>query len=316
MYLVTGGCGFIGSHLVEALLARSRQVRVLDDLSTGRRENLPQGAELLVGDVTDPAILAEACAGIVGCFHLAAVASVQRCNEQWRQSHETNLSAFVELLDRARPERDGFPVVFASSAAVYGNPRELPLPEAAATIPVSAYGADKLGCELHARAGAEVHGTRAVGLRFFNVYGPRQDPSSPYSGVISIFTDRVRAGSGLTIYGDGGQSRDFVYVKDVAAALQAAMAYAEAGTGPLFEALNVCTGEATTLSQLARTLMAVSGREVPVEHGPQRPGDIRDSVGDSALMRRRLGLGRSTPLEEGLRALLDSLAEPAPAASR
>lgn len=308
MYLVTGGCGFIGSHLVEALLASGHRVRVLDDLSTGQRDNLPASVELLVGDVADRALLARACEGVAGCFHLAAVASVQRCNEQWRDSHQTNLSAFVELLDLARPGRGDFPVVFASSAAVYGTPERLPLPESASTLPLSAYGADKLGCELHARAGASVHGTRSLGLRFFNVYGPRQDPSSPYSGVISIFADRVTSGQPLTLFGDGRQSRDFVYVKDVAAALLAAMAQAEAAGGPLFEPLNVCTGRATTVLELAQGLMSVAGRQVELRHRPSRPGDIRDSVGDRTHSARLLGLAPATELEAGLAALLGSLA--------
>lgn len=307
LYLVTGGCGFIGSHLVEALLAAGRKVRVLDDLSTGRRDNLPASVELLVGDVADRELLARACDGVVGCFHLAAVASVQRCNEAWRDSHHTNLSAFVELLDLARPGRGDFPVVFASSAAVYGAPARLPLPEDAPTLPLSAYGADKLGCELHARAGAGVHGNRSLGLRFFNVYGPRQDPSSPYSGVISIFADRVAKGQPLTLFGDGRQSRDFVYVEDVAAALLAAMARAEAAGGPLFEALNVCTGRATTVRELAHSVMAVAGREVELQTRPSRPGDIRDSVGDRARAARLLGLASATDLESGLAALLASL---------
>lgn len=315
VYLVTGGCGFIGSHLVEALLERGKQVRVLDDLSTGRRDNVPPSVEVIVGDVADTEVLRQACHEVDGCFHLAAVASVQRCNDRWRASHRTNLSAFIDLLDLSRPARHDFPVVFASSAAVYGAPERLPLSEDAATLPLSAYGADKLGCELHARAGATVHGTRSIGLRFFNVYGPRQDPLSPYSGVISIFAKRIMSGEPLTLFGDGGQRRDFVYVKDVAAALVAAMERAEQSAYPLFERLNVCTGEATTLLDLARTMMEVAGAKVGLERRPPRAGDIRDSVGDRSRICSELALGPVTSLERGLEALLDSLARPPVAAA-
>ncbi|MEX2628678.1 MAG: NAD-dependent epimerase/dehydratase family protein [Tistlia sp.] len=304
---MTGGCGFIGSHLVEELLALGKSVRVLDDLSTGRRDNVPASVEVIVGDVCDQAALARACQGVEGCFHLAAVASVQRCNEQWLSSHCTNLSAFVDLLDLARPRRGDFPVVFASSAAVYGMPEQLPLAETARTEPLSAYGADKLGCELHARAGAAVHGTRSVGLRFFNVYGPRQDPSSPYSGVISIFANRVVAGEPVTLFGDGLQSRDFVYVKDVVGALLASMDRAAGSKEPLFESVNVCTGRGTTVAGLAKALMAVAGGEVEIHFRPARAGDIRESVGNPVKMSSLLGLGRTTELETGLAALLASI---------
>ncbi len=221
MYLVTGGAGFIGSHVCDALLARGARVRVLDDLSTGRRENVPAGAELLVGDAADPAVVRDATAGISGCFHLAAIASVARGVEDWLGTHRANLTATITILDALRG-RD-VPVVYASSAAVYGDCPVRPIDEAAPLRPLSAYGADKLGCELHARVATHVHRVPTAGLRFFNVYGPRQDPRSPYSGVISIFCERVRSGRAVQIHGDGGQTRDFVFVADVVAALLAAM---------------------------------------------------------------------------------------------
>ena len=224
-WLVTGGCGFIGSHLVDALLARGDKVRVLDDLSTGRRSNLPGGVEVMVGDVADASAVARAMAGVDGCFHLAAVASVQRGNEDWLGTHRVNLTGTIAVFDAARTcNRKGpVPVVYASSAAVYGDNPDMPLSESAATAPLSAYGADKLGCELHGRVAWQVHKVPSTGFRFFNVYGPRQDPKSPYSGVIAIFADKVAENREITVNGDGGQVRDFVYVADVVRHLVAAM---------------------------------------------------------------------------------------------
>src|SRR6185437_16521969 len=193
LYLVTGGAGFIGSHLTDALLKRGDQVRVLDNLSTGKWENLDSKATLIVGDIADAGTVARAMDGVDGCFHLAAVASVELGNRDWLGTHRANLTGAITIFDaarRARPDRT-VPVVYASSAAVYGDNPNLPLAETAQTRPMSAYGADKLGCELHGRVAAHVHGVRTVGCRFFNVYGPRQDPGSPYSGVISIFFNRI-----------------------------------------------------------------------------------------------------------------------------
>ncbi len=294
MYLVTGGAGFIGSHLCDALLARGERVRVLDDLSTGKRENVPNGAELLVGNVADPVAVRDAAAGIQGCFHLAAIASVARGMEDWLGTHRANLTATITLLDALRGRN--VPVVYASSAAVYGDCKLRPIPEDAPLRPLSAYGADKLGCELHARVATHVHEVPTAGLRFFNVYGPRQDPRSPYSGVISIFCERLRAGRSVQIHGDGGQTRDFVYVADVVTALLAAMD----GRPNEAPVLNVCTGRATSVLRLAETIGAVLGHEPVVEHGPPRPGDIRESVGDNARLQQVLGVVPSTVLHDGL----------------
>lgn len=299
MYLVTGGAGFIGSHVCDALLARGTRVRVLDDLSTGKRENVPVGAELLVGDVADPAVVRDVTAGIEGCFHLAAIASVTRGMEDWLGTHRANLTGTITLLDALR--RRDVPVVYASSAAVYGDSRLLPIREDAPLHPLSAYGADKLGCELHARVATHVHGVPTTGLRFFNVYGPRQDPASPYSGVISIFCERLRAGRSIQIHGDGGQTRDFVYVADVVAALLAAMDTRPVGA----PVLNVCTGRATSVRMLAETIGAVLGHEPLVEYGPVRPGDIRESIGDNAGLRQVLQVAPSTVLHDGLAQVLD-----------
>jgi UDP-glucose 4-epimerase len=302
LYLVTGGAGFIGSHLVDALLARGDAVRVLDNLSTGKRANLDPAAALIVGDVADPAVVSDAMAGADGCFHLAAVASVELGNRDWLGTHRVNLTGAITIFDAARRANPvgPVPVVYASSAAIYGDATALPLAETTAPQPLSAYGADKLGCELHGRVADRVHGVRAVGCRFFNVYGPRQDPSSPYSGVISIFFDRIRAGRGITIFGDGGQTRDFIYVGDVVRALLAVMARDSGEPG----AFNVCTGRSTSVLQLAQTIGQVCGVDPHIGFAPARVGDIRESLGDPGLARAMLGFEAPTLLAEGLSRML------------
>ncbi|MBU8536733.1 NAD-dependent epimerase/dehydratase family protein [Falsiroseomonas tokyonensis] len=302
LLLVTGGCGFIGSHLTAALLARGDRVRVLDDLSTGSRANLAPGATLVVGKVEDPETVRAAMEGVDGCFHLAAIASVARCTEAWLETHRVNLSATIAVLDAARAAfgRAAIPVAYASSAAIYGMPEFCPLDEDAPARPLSAYGADKLGCELHARVAGQVHGVPTIGLRFFNVYGPRQDPRSPYSGVISIFCERLNRGLPLAIHGDGRQTRDFVFVADVVAALLAALPMAETGA-PVF---NVCTGQPSSLLDLSAAIGRACGQEPRLEHQPARLGDIRHSVGSVLRARQALGLKPPVPLEEGLAAVI------------
>jgi UDP-glucose 4-epimerase len=299
LYLVTGGAGFIGSHLVDALLERGDQVRVLDNLTTGKREDLDARAELIVGDVADAAIVARAMAGVDGCFHLAAVASVELGNRDWLGTHRTNLTGAITIFDAARRARADrtVPVIYASSAAVYGDNPGLPLAETAATRPSSAYGADKLGCELHGRVASNVHGVRTAGCRFFNVYGPRQDPGSPYSGVISIFFDRIGKGQGITIFGDGEQSRDFIYVADVVEALLSAMRQ-ESASASVF---NVCTGRTTSLLELAAAIGRVFGRTPEIAFAEPRVGDIRSSLGNPAMTRGMLGFSAKFSIEEGLR---------------
>ena len=306
--LVTGGAGFIGSHLCDALLARGTQVRVLDDLSSGRRDNLPHGVELIVGDVADPAAARAALEGMDGCFHLAAIASVQRAAEDWLGTNRVNLVGTIALLDAARARR--LPVVYASSAAVYGNCPIQPIGEDAPTRPLSAYGADKLACELHAAVATGVHGVPTTGLRFFNVFGPRQDPASPYSGVISIFAAQLRRGAPVSVFGDGGQTRDFIAVPDVVAALLAAMARLRAGGAVANQAqvFNVCTGHATSVLDLARTIAELCGLTPVLHHGPAREGDIRHSVGNPTAARAQLGFVAETPLRAGLAQVLAWLA--------
>lgn len=309
-YLVTGGCGFIGSHLVDALLERGHAVRVLDDLSTGKTDNIKSAAELTVGDVADARAVAQAMDGVIGCFHLAAVASVERGNRDWLGTHATNLTGAITVLDAARKSR--VPVVYASSAAVYGDPQILPLAETAPTAPLSAYGADKLGCELHARVGGLVHAVPSAGLRFFNVYGPRQDPLSPYSGVISIFCERLLAGEEVVVFGDGAQTRDFVYVGDVVYALLSAMRVAS----PEALVFNVCTGRSTSLLELVDAIAATLGVMPRITFASPRPGDIQTSLGDPTSARKGLGFSARTSLRDGLAITLRSLSpsyQPIPA---
>ncbi|GAB5480147.1 MAG: NAD-dependent epimerase/dehydratase family protein [Marinobacter nauticus] len=311
-YLVTGGAGFIGSHLVDALLAADHAVVVVDDFSTGHRKNLPQDSyrlEIVEGSITDRALMADLVTRTDACFHLAAVASVQKSNEALYHTHKVNLGAFVSLMELAagasRDGRGDYPVVYASSAAVYGDKGDITIAEDAHKTPLSAYGADKLGCELHASAAGIIHGVKSFGLRFFNVFGPRQDPSSPYSGVISIFVHKALAGEHITIFGDGGQTRDFVYVSDVVAALQAAMGKATA-TAPV---LNVCRGEDRTIAELAQTVLTLVKRSDTPVFEPARPGDIRHSKGCPNRITAELDWHADTGLADGL-ALLMSHEQP------
>lgn len=304
-YLVTGGCGFIGSHLVDALVAAGHDVRILDDLSTGKRANVPGIDDMVIGDVSDADVVANAMAGMDGCFHLAAIASVQRSNEEWALTHRVNLTGAVNVFDAARNANPAgpVPVVYASSAAVYGDNPAVPLTEDAEKRPLTAYGADKLGCEQHARVAGNVHGVPTTGFRFFNIYGPRQDPGSPYSGVISIFADRLASGKTAMIFGDGGQRRDFVYVGDCVRFVMAGMDRATTDA----DVFNVCTGAPSSLHDLIAALSAAGARDLNVEHGPARIGDIRDSFGDASRTTAAFDIRAEMSLRDGLAATLESL---------
>jgi UDP-glucose 4-epimerase len=306
-WLVTGGAGFIGSHLVEALLARGDSVRVLDDLSTGHRHNLPADVPLIVSDVADPDAVDRAMQGVDGCFHLAAIASVEKGITDWLGTHRANLTGTITVFDAIRRQGSRIPVVYASSAAVYGDAASVPIAETEPCRPLSGYGADKYGCELHARVASHVHGIPTAGLRFFNVYGPRQDPKSPYSGVISIFCERITAGAPITINGDGGQTRDFVYVADVVAALLAAMALRPADS-PVF---NVCTGRPTSVAALAALVADLAGRPLDTRNGPPRAGEIRHSHGVPDRANAVLGLPDRVTLRDGLARVLRWMTEAA-----
>lgn len=301
-YLVTGGAGFIGSHLANALLAKGHAVTVLDDLSTGHRHNLPPRARLVVGDIQDAPLVERLMAAADGCFHLAAIASVQRSVEDWAGTHRVNLTGTINILDAARARR--VPVVYASSAAIYGDQVQFPIRETAPRAPTTAYGADKLGCELHA-AVAGGFGVPTAGLRFFNVYGPRQDPRSPYSGVISIFADRLSRGLPITIFGDGNQVRDFVHVSDVVRHLVAAMRIAS----PQAPVFNVCTGQPTSIQALAGTLRELLRTPSEIRWADARPGDIRASLGCPKAATAALDVAATVSIEDGLRNLLDEAGE-------
>lgn len=304
IYAITGGAGFIGSHLADALLAQGHDVRILDDFSTGRMENVDPRCTVMRADVCDPAAVRRLLVGAAGCFHLAAVASVVRATEDWMGAHRVNLGGTIAVFDAARA-LGGVPVVYASSAAVYGNLEGL-AHEDAVPAPRTAYGADKLGSEQHARVGLLVHGVPSMGFRFFNVYGPRQDPSSPYSGVISIFASCIGAGRPLTLHGDGLQTRDFVFVSDVVEHLIAGMRRLDDRPGATV--LNVCTGRETSVLGLARAIGIVSGREPVIVRGAVRAGDIARSVGCPRLATVTLGVTARTALDAGLSTTLASLA--------
>ena len=259
-----------------------------------------------MGDVADAALLRKATEGVAGIFHLAAIASVERSNIDWLGTNRVNQAGTVAVLDAAR-QAGGVPVVYASSAAIYGDQGRNPIKEGVRPVPRTAYGVDKLASELHAAVGASLHGVPNIGLRFFNVFGPRQDPHSPYSGVISIFAARIAAGVGITVHGSGQQVRDFVYVSDVVAHLCAAFGALQSAATPSAQVLNVCTGHPTSILDLAHALTDVMVREVVVTHGPERPGDIVASIGDPTIAQAVLGLSAKVPLREGLRALSSDL---------
>lgn len=296
-FLVTGGCGFIGSHLVDSLVSKGHDVRVLDNLATGSRQHLSKAAELIVGDVTDRNTVDMSMRDVDGCFHLAAVAASRRIDSDWCGSHQVNLAGSINVFDAARERR--VPVVYTSSSAVYGDNADTPLREHAALRPMTAYGADKLGNELHARVASLVHGVPTVGLRLFNVYGPGQNPAYPCAGVIPRLMEDILNRRPITIHGNGEQVRDFVYVTDVVRFLERAMARV-ASQPTVF---NVCSGRSTSIKQLAHLAMSITGVDVPVTYTGARVGDIRASVGDPARSRDVLGIRTEVLVAEGLRRL-------------
>lgn len=300
--LVTGGAGFIGSHIVERLLADGHEVRVLDAFTTGRRENLAPFSDritLYEDDVRDLAAVSRAVSGCEVVFHQAAVVSVPYSVEHPQESHDVNIQGTLNVLLAAREARVRR-VLFASSAAVYGEEPTLPKAETMLPEPISPYGVEKLTAEHYLRTFAKLYGVETVALRYFNVFGPRQDPSSPYSGVISVFVKRLLGGEPITIFGDGLQSRDFVFVGDVVQANMLA-ATAKGASGRVF---NVARGERTTLLDLVKILGRVVGRQVEPTLGPERAGDIRHSLASIDRARAELGYAPKTSLEDGLAALV------------
>jgi UDP-glucose 4-epimerase len=302
-HLVTGGAGFIGSHLVETLVRRGDKVRVLDSFTTGRADNLVDVAddiELIAGDVTDEAAVARAVAGCEVVFHQAALASVPRSVEAPLATHAACATSTLVVLHEAR-KAGVRRVVYAASSSAYGNQpqplkRETDLPS-----PLSPYAAAKLAGELYCEAFWHSYGFEAVALRYFNVFGPRQDPRGPYAAVIPLFILALLAKKQPLIYGDGLQTRDFAYVENV---VQANLLAATAPDAP-GKVLNIGTGAAITLLDLLRELNAILGTTVePIFH-PPRAGDVRDSLADISRAREVLGYEPATHLAEGLRRTIE-----------
>ncbi|NOU35969.1 MAG: SDR family oxidoreductase [Kiritimatiellaceae bacterium] len=334
-YLVTGGAGFIGSHIVDALLERGHEVVVLDNLSSGHKENLSgvwTKISFIEGDVRDADTCIKAAAGCDGIFHEAALVSVPDSVNRPRDNHDINITGTLNILEAARQQKVKR-VVFASSAAIYGDNPELPKREDMLPEPKSPYALAKLTGEYYLKVYAECFGIETVALRYFNVFGLRQDPSSMYSGVISIFSERVKKGLPITIYGDGEQTRDFVNVRDVVSANLLAMTTDFIATkghrkaqkknnaigdpdpyqlapdnhqlvSGNFVALNVATGKATSLLSLLNGLETIVGKTVARKFMPVRDGDIRQSLADISKVRSALGYTLSVGLKEGLKELL------------
>ncbi len=297
--LVTGGAGFIGSHLVRALLESGQRVRVLDDFSTGRRENLAglprERLDVVEGDLRCAETLHQALRGVEVVFHQAAFVSVPASMEDPLACHDVNATGTLQLLEGAR-QAGVRKVVLASSAAVYGDAQAFPLQEHLPPRPLSPYAATKAVDELYARLYTTAYHLPVVALRYFNVYGPRQRPDSPYAAAIPIFARRMLAGQPPVIYGDGGQRRDFVFVRDVAQANLLAAACPEAD-GQVF---NICTGREVSLLELIAVLQDLIPAAPSPVFAPPRAGDIYRSVGDPTRAAQVLGFRAQTPLREGL----------------
>ncbi len=295
-YLVTGGAGFIGSHLVRALLARGDRVRVLDDLSTGRAENLAGlPVEFVRGSIVDPAACEAACAGIAGVFHEAAQVSVPRSVQAPRESYQINVMGTLNVLEACRAA-EVKRVVFAASSAAYGDTVELPKVETMTPRPLSPYASGKLAGEDLLRVYGSLYGMRTVALRYFNVFGPRQVDDSPYTGVIAIFARALLEGRRATIFGDGAQSRDLTYIDNVVAANLAAMERdLEPGT-----VVNVGTGERVSILEIYRAMAELMGSDLEPVFGPVRAGDVRDSLASIERARALLGYAPRVGWREGI----------------
>jgi len=297
-YLVTGGAGFIGSHLVEELIRRGERVRVVDSLVTGHRENLAAVAdrvEFIEGDLAREDVATAAAAGIDYVLHQAAIPSVPRSVTEPVFCHQANVDATLNVLVAAR-DAGVRRLVFAGSSSVYGNVAVLPTHEGLPPDPLTPYALQKLMGEQYLKLFTSLYGLETVTTRYFNVFGPRQDPSSPYSGVISLFIRALLDGRAPTIFGDGGQTRDFTYVANVVdGVLQACHTPGIAGG-----VINVATGGRVSLNELYRTLQTLTGSDVAPVHGPARIGDIRDSQADIGRARALLGYSPTVDLREGL----------------
>jgi nucleoside-diphosphate-sugar epimerase len=302
-WLVTGGAGFIGSHLAHALVLRGERVRVADDLSTGRPSNLAvlEGrVEVLTGDLADPVFARSAVDGMELVLHQAAIPSVPRSVADPLTSHRANLNATLSLLVAAR-DAGVRRLVYAGSSSAYGDTPELPKREDMPTRPMSPYALQKLVGEQYLQLFTALYGLDTVTIRYFNVFGPRQDPSSPYSGVIALFITRLLAGQPVVITGDGEQTRDFTYIDNVVdGVLRAATTPAARG-----QVINVATGRRISINDLARTLLTLLDSPLSPVHVESRPGDVRDSLADLTRARQLLGYEPHVSFEDGLRKTID-----------
>ncbi|MGH9936690.1 MAG: SDR family oxidoreductase, partial [Blastocatellia bacterium] len=298
LYLVTGGAGFIGSHIAEALVKRGDRVRVLDSLITGRRENLSPIAdeiEFIEGDIRDYATTLRAVQGARVIFHQAAVPSVPRSVAEPALNHDINVNGTFNVLMAAR-EAGARRVVYAASSSAYGETETLPKQEDMPPSPLSPYAAAKLFGEYYCQVFTRVYGLETVSLRYFNVFGPRQDPSSPYSGVISKFITALLNGAPPVIYGDGEQSRDFTYIANVVDAnLRAAESNEAIG-----QVMNLGIGERITLNRLLAELQKVIGANLPARYEETRAGDVRHSLADISRAQELIGYRPLVGLAEGL----------------
>ena len=299
--LVTGGAGFIGSHIVDRLLTDGHEVIVLDDFSTGHKENLAQHQSLGIveGDVRDANTVNQCMQGVDWVFHKAAVASVPKTVNDPVGSSAVNYQGTLHILEAAR--QNGVKrVVFASSAALYGDEPTLPKDETMLPVTLSPYAVDKLASEYACGMYTRLYGLETVALRYFNVYGPRQDPSSPYSGVISIFADRLNQGITPTIFGDGEQTRDFVFVSDVVEANMRAVTR----DAPVGQVINIATGHKITLNELLKAFCGIKQMAFDADYQQARAGDIKESFANVARAAELLDWKAGVELEQGLHALL------------
>ncbi len=300
MWLVTGGAGFIGSHLAEALVARGEQVKVVDSLVTGHRANVPAGAEFLEGDLADPETARQAVIGADFVLHQAAIPSVPRSVADPATSHRANVDGTFNLLLAAR-DAGVKRVVYAASSSAYGDTPTLPKHEEMPSNPRSPYALQKHIGEEYGQIFTRLYGLETVSIRYFNVFGPRQQPSSPYSGVISLFIKAALEGTAPTIHGDGLQTRDFTYIANVVdGVLKAAAAPDAAG-----EVINVATGGRVSLLDVWATLGRLVGTIQAPVFGPARAGDVRDSQADISKAHRLLGYAPGVSFEEGLQFTVD-----------
>jgi len=301
LYLVTGGAGFIGSSLARALLARGDSVRILDNFSSGKRENIADFAsriDLVTGDILDDAALTRAMAGVEVVYHEAAIPSVPKSMAEPVQNHDANATGTLKVLDHAR-KAGVRRVIYAASSAAYGDDPVLPKVETMLPLPISPYGASKLAGEQYCHVYARAFGLETVCLRYFNVFGPRQDPASEYAAVIPKFITMALAGQTPRIFGDGTQSRDFAYIDNVIEAnFKAATADARLASGGVF---NIACGVVTDLNQVVAQIGDVLGMKLKARHEPERVGDIKHSLADITQARTRLGYTAAVSFAEGLR---------------